>query len=141
MLLRRIKYKLDCTISDPAPRNDADGVNTSSTTTTNNSVVIKKHQQSQQPDGDDLTQVLWLAYLMMLENDGKNERQLREYAGIDGWLKDFWFDANGASRVVSSVSRDEWPSNHENMCLGMWLFWLLLRPGEYIYVVCLALRL
>ena len=44
-----------------------------------------------------LHEMLWTAYLMMLENDGLNERQLREYARLDGWLRAFWFEEDGAS--------------------------------------------
>ena len=38
-----------------------------------------------------LSDLLWTVYLMMLENEGRNERQLREYARFDVWLKDFLF--------------------------------------------------
>lgn len=78
-----------------------------------------------------LTRILWMAYLMMLENDGRNERQLREYAKIDEWLKEFWFDPLGSSLAMGNVKADHWPDNHERISLAMWLFWLLLRPGEY----------
>ncbi|TCD67735.1 hypothetical protein EIP91_011977 [Steccherinum ochraceum] len=113
-LLRRIRDRLDCTTCGSAPASD-DG----------------------RDDGSDahsppLSRVLWAAYFMVLENDGKNERQLREYAGIDVWLREFWFDPNGASGIMSAVNRDDWPSNHETMSLGMWLFWLLLKPEDYM---------
>ena len=77
-----------------------------------------------------LTSILLMSYLMMLENDGRNERQLRDYAKVDEWLKEFWFDPHGASLAMGSVRADAWPDNHERMSLAMWLFWLLLRPGE-----------
>jgi len=70
---------------------------------------------------------------MLLENDGKNERQLREYGRIDGWLKEFWFDFDGASNAMACVKYDQWPESHEKMSLAMWLFWLLLRPDEYMH--------
>ncbi|KAK7688669.1 hypothetical protein QCA50_008207 [Cerrena zonata] len=81
---------------------------------------------------DRLDEVLWTAYFMMLESDGKNERQLREYAQIDDWLKDFWFHSDGASRAMWSVKGEEWPANHERMSLAMWLLWLTLKPEEYM---------
>ncbi|KAH8079828.1 hypothetical protein BXZ70DRAFT_901552 [Cristinia sonorae] len=87
---------------------------------------------SEGEEKEELSKVLWMSYLMMLENDGKNERQLREYAGIDAWLKQFWFDKTGSSRVMYAIRKDEWPANHENVSLGMWLFWLLLRPDDYM---------
>ncbi|KAH9170380.1 hypothetical protein EDB89DRAFT_2072056 [Lactarius sanguifluus] len=51
--------------------------------------------------------MLWTAYLMILKNDGLNERQLRECAQLDSWLRAFWFEED----------------------ITMWLFWFLLRPG------------
>ena len=77
-----------------------------------------------------LSDLLWTVYLMMLENDGKNERQLREYARMDAWLRVYLLDENGASLVRSAVRRDEWPvGNDERIALAIWLFWMLLRPG------------
>lgn len=111
VLMRRIRDRLDCAY-DP-----------------NSSAGSGLRLSDGKQRGSELNKVLWMAYLMMLENDGKNERQLREYAGIIPWLRTFWFEPNGASRVVQSVKKDEWPMGHENISLGMWLFWYLLRPG------------
>ncbi|KAH9920832.1 uncharacterized protein BXZ73DRAFT_52052 [Epithele typhae] len=80
---------------------------------------------------DGLRSVLWTAYLMMLENEGRNERQLREYAGFDVWLKEFLFHASGASLAVWSVKADLWPPNNERAALALWLFWYMLKPEEY----------
>jgi hypothetical protein len=79
--------------------------------------------------GDSLRTVLWTAYLMMLENDGKNEEQLRSYAGIRQWLSLFWFDDRGASFARCAVRMDCWPEADERNALAMWLFWFLLRTG------------
>ncbi|KZT03281.1 uncharacterized protein LAESUDRAFT_738329 [Laetiporus sulphureus 93-53] len=80
-----------------------------------------------------LSSILWMAYLMMLENDGRNERQLREYARIDEWLKEFLFHQSGASLIQLSVTLDAWPSgDDERTSLAMWLFWMLLRPDDYM---------
>ncbi|KAM5532530.1 hypothetical protein V8D89_013817 [Ganoderma adspersum] len=81
---------------------------------------------------DCLRSILWMAFLMMLENEGKNEAQLREYAGFDGWLRDFLFHTNGASLAAWSVRVDLWPPNDERSSLGLWLFWYMLKPDEYI---------
>jgi hypothetical protein len=72
--------------------------------------------------------VLWTAYLMMLENEGKNERQLEEYAEIDRWLKDYMF---GHRDSVYSAMRGstEWPSNTGEISLAMWLLWFFMKPG------------
>lgn len=71
------------------------------------------------------------AYLLMLENEGKNEKQLREYAGLDDWLREYWFADLGASRVVSSIDAGVWSLESPERSLAMWLFWFLLRPGNY----------
>lgn len=83
-----------------------------------------------QYDEEAVRDTLWTAYLMMLENNGKNERQLRHYAGIDEWLTEYWFDPQGASFATSSIKMDRWPPNSETNSLAMWLFWFLLKPGE-----------
>lgn len=78
-----------------------------------------------------LTELLWTSYLMVLESDSKNERQLREYAQMNGWLKEYWFDPAGASGAVHTVKNiDRWPENTERICLALWLFWFLLKPRE-----------
>jgi hypothetical protein len=82
---------------------------------------------------NELRSTLWIAYLMMLENDGKNERQLREYAGMAGWLRLYWFDEHGASLVKTSIKQDCWPPNTQEMALAMWLFWFLLRVGKFFF--------
>lgn len=79
-----------------------------------------------------LDTMLWTAYLMVLESDGRNERQLREYARISQWLKDYWFHLSGASGAVRTVTNaDEWLENTERMSLAIWLFWYMFRPGTY----------
>jgi hypothetical protein len=81
--------------------------------------------------GESLRAVLWSAYIMMLENDGKNEKQLREYAGIDEWLYKFWIHRDGASMAWYAIKQDHWPQDNERNALAMWLFWFLLRPGTF----------
>ena len=75
-----------------------------------------------------LYETLLTSYVMMLENDGKNEQQLRYY-GIERWLTSFWFDSLGSSCAALTVQRGSWPPNNDISRLGMWLFWLLLRAG------------
>jgi hypothetical protein len=82
--------------------------------------------------GAPVTDLLWVAYLMLLESDGKNEQQLREYAHLNHWLRDYWFDPAGASRAVQIIQHtNTWPENSERMSLALWLFWFLLRPGQF----------
>ncbi|KAF8266061.1 hypothetical protein EI94DRAFT_1772201 [Lactarius quietus] len=75
-----------------------------------------------------LHEMIWTAYLMMLENDGLNERQLREYARLDGWLRSFWFEEDGASCAHLAIRDNAWPPNNDISAVTMWLFWFLLRP-------------
>lgn len=79
---------------------------------------------------ESLRAILWIAYLMMLENDGKNRQQLRDYAHIGEWLRDYWFDDRGASLANISMKSDRWPANTEQTALAMWLFWFLLDIGR-----------
>jgi hypothetical protein len=76
-----------------------------------------------------LHEMLWTAYVMMVENDGKNERQLREYAHLDDWLRSFWFAADGASFARLEIGDNSWPPYNDLADVSMWLFWFLLRPG------------
>jgi hypothetical protein len=80
-------------------------------------------------DSQTLGELLWFAYLMILENDGKNIKQLRDYAGMEQWLMEYWFDDDGASLASKVLSEDGWPLENEHNSLAMWLFWFLLRPG------------
>ncbi|KAF7297339.1 hypothetical protein MIND_00967300 [Mycena indigotica] len=80
--------------------------------------------------GDTVYELLFHAYLMMLENAGNNERQLRDYANIGNWLRNYLFDEHlpllrGTNRV------ENWPLQNEHTSLAMWLFWFLLRPDDY----------
>ena len=83
-----------------------------------------------QYDEEMVLAILWMGYLMMLENYGKNELQLRNYAEMDIWLKEYWFDPQGASFTTLSIKMDKWPPNNEQNSLAMWLFWFLLDPGQ-----------
>ncbi|KAG2078451.1 hypothetical protein BDR04DRAFT_1041411 [Suillus decipiens] len=78
-----------------------------------------------------ISELLWLAYLMMLENDGKNVKQLREYAGMEQWLMEYWFDDEGASLASKTLLENEWTLDNEQNSLAMWLFWLFLRPDNF----------
>ncbi|KAK0440161.1 hypothetical protein EV421DRAFT_812487 [Armillaria borealis] len=86
---------------------------------------------SQESDDQGLRELLFHAYLLMLENEGRNERQLREYGHIDLWLHEYWFSDNGRSLAKRSIKANEWPSQTDHSAVAMWLFWFLLRPEEY----------
>lgn len=89
---------------------------------------LDSRQANEENDNEMLRDLLFHAYLMMLDNRGKNEAQLRGYAGMDGWLREYWFDEQGASHAMSSIRTDRWPPNDEKTSLAMWLFWFLLKP-------------
>ncbi|KAJ3882267.1 hypothetical protein F5051DRAFT_449338 [Lentinula edodes] len=80
---------------------------------------------------ENLQEFLVQIYLMVVENEGYNERQLREYAHIDEWLKEFWLDEHGASGSWQAIQRGLWPDHSEITCLAMWLYWFLLKPEHY----------
>ena len=78
--------------------------------------------------------VLFTSYILMLENDGKNEAQLKEYGKIEAWIREFWFDARGASLAVYSIRTGNWPPSRPETALGMWLFWFLLDTGKSFWI-------
>lgn len=77
-----------------------------------------------------LDEVLWVAYLMMLENDGMNERQLRA-ADIEAWLDTYWFNPAGASSAIQTAGWRSWPPDTERNGLAMWLYWLTLDLSKH----------
>ncbi|KIL64648.1 hypothetical protein M378DRAFT_78064 [Amanita muscaria Koide BX008] len=77
-----------------------------------------------------LQDLLFHMYLMMLENDGKNERQLREYGRIESWLQVYWFDDNGSSRSFQSILIEKWPPNDMQSSVSMWLFWFFMKSDD-----------
>lgn len=93
---------------------------------------IRARLDSRAPACDkQLGSVLWTAYLMALESDGKNERQLLEYAHINDWLKEYLFDPDGASDIMNTINVcNKWAANSEHLSLSLWLFWYMLQPGE-----------
>ena len=70
-------------------------------------------------------------YLMMLENDGKNELQLREYGKIESWLRTYWFDEAGSSLASLHLLKNEWPASDTKLSVAMWLLWFFLRLGSF----------
>ena len=73
--------------------------------------------------------VLFTAYIMMLENGGKNKRQLVDYGLIVPWIREFWFNPHGSSLAIYNIRTGQWPLNCPETALGMWLFWFLLKTG------------
>ena len=92
-------------------------------------------------DGNGLSNLLLHAYLIMLENEGKNERQLRDYAKMGDWRREFWFDEHGASKSIVHIRSGKWPPNSRTTALAMWLLWLLLTPSSFVLVFLFAIVL
>ncbi|EJD05020.1 uncharacterized protein FOMMEDRAFT_166723 [Fomitiporia mediterranea MF3/22] len=89
---------------------------------------------------DKLDELLWTAFLMVLEDEGRNTAQLR-HARIDAWLAVFWFEAQGASGANRAFSIDRWPvapayskdvPQKTRHALAMWLLWFFLDPAAYV---------
>lgn len=78
--------------------------------------------------------LLLQAYILMLENDSKNRRQLCEYAGFETWLERFWLDDNGSSLVRRCWETARWPPLTTENSMAMWLYWILLKPGESVFL-------
>lgn len=74
--------------------------------------------------------ILWLAYLMLLENDGKNLVQLTRYARMERWLNDYWFGYNSWKGFSSYLEDERWPKETLESTLAMWVLWLLLDPRK-----------
>lgn len=93
----------------------------------------RTHSRIRHPEScqlsETLVDLLWLAYLMMLENDGRNEEQLLDYAEMDVWLMEYWFDDEGASLAAHMIIQHTWPLPDAKNSIAMWLLWFLLRPG------------
>jgi len=89
------------------------------------------------PSEDQLAEMLYTTYIMCLENEEKNFQQLREYAQIDDWLREYWTGDNGASGVQQTVKLSDkddsrWPNDHAANALAMWIFWFVLQPGLFM---------
>jgi hypothetical protein len=80
---------------------------------------------------DTLHQLLLRSFVWLLESEEKNEKQLREYAMLDCWLHEYWFNYDGASNAAHLMQDNKWPINDRNTTLAMWLYWFMLKPGEF----------
>jgi hypothetical protein len=69
---------------------------------------------------------------MMLENEGKNEIQLREFAKVDEWIFKHWFASDGTSFARVKLAADVWPKSSPTVAASMWLVCLFFRAGAHI---------
>ncbi|KAH9007495.1 hypothetical protein EDB85DRAFT_1904920 [Lactarius pseudohatsudake] len=47
------------------------------------------------------------------------------YARLDGWLRVFWFEEDGASCACLMIRDNAWPPDKAFGAVTMWLFWFL----------------
>jgi hypothetical protein len=133
--LARLRARVGCTVGELTETTTTSSGD--SNNKNNNNKKKKKNSDGGGGGGDEMTEegmralheMLWTGYVMMLENDGKNERQLREYAHLDDWLRAFWFAENGASFARLEIGENSWPPYNDLADVSMWLFWFLLKPG------------
>ena len=78
-----------------------------------------------------LDEILLTCYKMMLENDGRNEQQLRHF-GLYQWLDKYLFDLEGASFAIMALRAARWPVSDDRLALAMWLFWFTLDSSEWL---------
>ncbi|KAJ3516227.1 hypothetical protein NLJ89_g1250 [Agrocybe chaxingu] len=100
---------------------------------TDSTKSARRAAQAEEKEGVSLTvhDVLFTAYIMMLEDEGRNRALLVNYARMKDWLREFWFDPHGASLAIHSIRIGHWPINRSETALGMWLFWFLLHADDY----------
>lgn len=68
---------------------------------------------------------LWTAWLMALENDGKNDEHL-DWAQLDGLLHNFVLTRLWPERG----SYEQWPEESVINALVVWLFWYRMSQGQ-----------
>ncbi|KAF8840207.1 hypothetical protein BDN67DRAFT_968916 [Paxillus ammoniavirescens] len=66
---------------------------------------------------------LWNAYLMMLENDGRNEQQLLSWANLPHWVLDAVVSRSSSS-LRSPCSSPSFQFDPEGISLAVWLLWM-----------------
>ncbi|KAI0778862.1 hypothetical protein BD413DRAFT_601525 [Trametes elegans] len=75
-------------------------------------------------DSDRLTDDLWTAYIMFMENDGKNYAHLMEYAHMDSFI-DRYMD----SEFLWGRDRNSgWPLDSTPNSLVVWMLWFTMTP-------------
>lgn len=79
-------------------------------------------------DDNDAGDAMFTAFMMMLEDDGRNYRQLVEWARADKFVELFV-----QKRLYEGRERNEgWPlESIENAC-AVWLMWMFTTEGKYV---------
>lgn len=74
----------------------------------------------------DISSVLWLAFFMAFENDGRNAEQLR-WAGLHSFVDRFVRERLWEQREQTSG----WPQESPVNALALWLLWFTTNEGVY----------
>lgn len=62
---------------------------------------------------------------MMMENDGKNAAQLKEYARLPDFVNRLV-----RTRLPESRGEGNWPEESDTVNLSLWLMWMCTDTGE-----------
>jgi hypothetical protein len=79
-------------------------------------------------DDNDAQDAMFTAFMMMLEDDGRNFRQLVEWAHADVFAERYVRE-----RLYEGRERnDGWPVESSANCCAMWLMWMLTTEGDFV---------
>jgi hypothetical protein len=70
-------------------------------------------------------EAMWKAYLMLLENDGRNQSQLSDWANLPDWVL-----GAVALRSPSSPTNPSRAPDPEGISLAVWLLWMTGSKGK-----------
>lgn len=74
-------------------------------------------------------EALWKAYLMLLENDGCNKRQLVGWANLPDWILGVVALRSSPPSISTGHSTPHLP-DPEGMSLALWLLWMTSNKGK-----------
>lgn len=77
---------------------------------------------------EDPGSILFAAYIMMLDNDGKNRAQL-EWAGIELYLD--VYIRNYMYNPTERMANNGWPQDTAANACALWLMWMFTTPGAF----------
>jgi hypothetical protein len=93
--------------------------------------------QSARIESEELEQYLWVVYLMVLEDEGKNIVHLKEFANLGEWITTYLFSNTGRSMLAQALLRKAWPLARSSIRLAIWLLWFIVDASASLCVVLL----
>jgi hypothetical protein len=85
-------------------------------------------------DPDDVYEALWVCFLMLLEDDGRNGRQVK-------WANARGFVARWLEHKLYESSQNGWPVDSNENGLALWIHWLTTTKGILLFSVMLRVVL